>query len=928
MIYHTVIGKEIQPFRAMRALALLIACLCPLFTAHAALETRYTEERPLVIVSDWDFAPYEFSDNMGQPDGYNVELLDLILDRLKIPHVFRLREWFQAVKAFENHEADLINAIASIYQGEPYIQSKYLMSSYVPKVAIRKDNVPFGHLSSLTPEDTLLLIHEDYADVKIKSRKGLQHNSRYSSPKDALAAISSGQYRYFIWGEMSIRWKLHQLHLDNIRLVDVDIPGDKLCFIGYDRELIDAIDNMYIRLEQAGELTAIRDKWFHPERVHNDSSPLALLILVGVLIAGIVGFLLSRLIVMRVKTAVNQANNLNLMMNTAVSQGNVFVTEHDLLTGHIHNLYRDLLPPEGMTIQQFIDCFHPTKRQQYNEFLHKLKTGTIQQVDINASWCSPSGQWLDLRGKCILEYDVNGHPRFVVNTLEDVTQEISEESNFRELSNKYAKLFDSNLIPMSFYDNKGQIIDLNEGMRELCNFSGEGEQYFRGTSMFDMPLIRGEYTPVDRETFHVCQRMNYEAAHLDKYIDIEVKPILDEKGDVQHYIVTSRDVTSERELHLNLKKQDRELHKKADTINSYEKQLFYLLSTNDMWVWSSDRSQRKLYFSQSLMEVQHTMTFEEYTKAITGEDSQEIQNTILDDEKMCVPFNVVHHFLKKKDNWLPEWAATSGMPQFDANGHLTGHLGIMRDVSELMRAQEQLRQETLRAEDSSRLKSAFLANMTHEIRTPLNAIVGFSALFSQVDSQDDRHEFIRIIRNNSDILLRLINDILVASNMKQALEFKMKDVDFAKAFDDICQTLSQRVQQQQPGVSFLKDNPYPTLPIRADVGRIQQILTNFVTNAIKYTKEGHIRVGYHKKKNGIYLYCEDTGAGIAKEQQAAIFDRFVKLNEFVQGTGLGLSICKHIAERCGGKIGIISEGEGKGSTFWFWFPLEESEDHE
>ena len=178
------------------------------------------------------------------------------------------------------------------------------------------------------------------------------------------------------------------------------------------------------------------------------------------------------------------------------------------------------------------------------------------------------------------------------------------------------------------------------------------------------------------------------------------------------------------------------------------------------------------------------------------------------------------------------------------------------------------------------------------------------------------------------MLLRLINDILEASSMGQALAIEPTEVDFAQVFDDICQTLAQRVQE--PGVEFVKDNPYSTYRTILDKGRVQQVLTNFTTNAVKYTHEGHIRVGYRKEerptaddtvKPGLYFYCEDTGAGIPKEKQASVFERFVKLNDFVQGTGL--SICKSIAERCGGEIGVTSEGEGHGSTFWMWIPCEQ-----
>ena len=172
------------------------------------------------------------------------------------------------------------------------------------------------------------------------------------------------------------------------------------------------------------------------------------------------------------------------------------------------------------------------------------------------------------------------------------------------------------------------------------------------------------------------------------------------------------------------------------------------------------------------------------------------------------------------------------------------------------------------------------------------------------------------------MLQRLINDIIEASSITDgAITIKPEQVDFAKMFDDICLTLQQRVQQ--PDVDFWKDNPYTSFITTIDLGRIQQVLTNFVTNAVKFTKQGHIRLGYRYERDGLYLFCEDTGAGIPKDKQKIVFDRFVKLDEFVQGTGMGLAICKSIAECCGGEIGVKSEGPDKGSTFWLWIPCKQ-----
>jgi signal transduction histidine kinase len=321
--------------------------------------------------------------------------------------------------------------------------------------------------------------------------------------------------------------------------------------------------------------------------------------------------------------------------------------------------------------------------------------------------------------------------------------------------------------------------------------------------------------------------------------------------------------------------------------------------------------------------VEFSVSYEQYVEGMNAEEREQADRNLEAMIEKEAPFHTVHHFNYIPSNPEPCWYLLHGLPVRDAQGVITGYFGLARDITHLMEAQERLRQETERAENSGRLKSAFLANMTHEIRTPLNAIVGFSGLLQMIDVPEERKEFIRIIRNNCDMLLRLINDILEASSMGQSMAIEPEPLDLAVVFDDICQTLEQRVQES--GVPFIKDNPYDTFPAVLDKGRLQQILTNFVTNAVKYTHEGHIRVGYRSEarngEEGLYFYCEDTGAGIPKEKQDAVFERFVKLNDYVQGTGLGLSICKSIVERCDGDIGVYSEGEGHGSTFWFWVPL-------
>jgi signal transduction histidine kinase len=286
------------------------------------------------------------------------------------------------------------------------------------------------------------------------------------------------------------------------------------------------------------------------------------------------------------------------------------------------------------------------------------------------------------------------------------------------------------------------------------------------------------------------------------------------------------------------------------------------------------------------------------------------------------------HPLVTQNNTEPQWVQINCIPEFDKNGQLKGAFGVWRNINDLMHKQDQLRQETQRAKESGEAKSLFLANMTHEIRTPINAIVGFSEVLSMLTTSEEKKESIQIIKNNCDMLLRLVNDILTASSLETGqISIEPVDVDFAKSFNEWFESLRPRVQT--PGVEFIKDNPYTTLPIKVDPGRVSQVITNFVTNAVKYTHQGHIKLGYRleardsdgEQRNGLYIYCEDTGEGVPQEIQPKLFERFYKVNDYIQGTGLGLSICKAFANASHGDIGMTSEGKDKGSTFWMWIPL-------
>ena len=663
------------------------------------------------------------------------------------------------------------------------------------------------------------------------------------------------------------------------------------------------------------------------------------LLLAVVLFVLIAVLIQNRVVRRRVNDSIASATSTYEMMEKALKIVDNDVVIYDIPGKVIRRLRGNLLPTPEMRAEEFAPHIHPDDVEQVLSTVRQMAQGKTQQVEYSYRWrVSEAGEeprYFYIRNNSVAEYAPGSStPTSIISVLVDETEQREHQEEEEELAKRYKKIFEDSIIGLSFYSPEGWLIVANKMMRQICHFdSDEGDAYFSKMNLFDVAPFNEVLDRYHPNEYLACSLSVVPEREMYIYLEIGVHPIYDEEGKLIYISVAARDISEERELYMQAKRNDVEIQKVNESIQVYERELRYMMETCGLQAWRISLDRDIIEFYSGLREVQRHFTLKQLQSIFYSQEDEFVRNLDHPAEVISKPLSYMgrmHPMVTQRDV-EPQWVQINSIPEYDEHGNLKGAFGVWRNIHQLMQKQEQLKRETERANDSGRMKSVFMANMTHEIRTPLNAIVGFSDVLPLLTTPEERQEIIRLIIDNCDMLLRLVNDIQDAASLdvSGSVDIAPTRTDFSKFFDELCEQLQQRLRE--PTVEFMKENPYPTYITMVDEMRIRQVYTNFVTNAVKYTHQGHIKVGYRKEwreengesREGLFLFCEDTGDGVPKEVQDKLFERFFKLNDYIQGTGLGLSICKAIANACQGFIGMESEGQGQGSTFWMWIPCNE-----
>ncbi len=895
------------------------------------------QPKKVIIRGDDSFPPYEFINDKGEPDGFNVDLTRAIMKELNLPYDLQLEEWPRVLSQLNNKEIDVITGMAR-FEGE---ESRYSLSkahSYIDYILVYREDEPVRDATELVKKNIIVQRNS----LPHKQLKSMGYNNNLTvvdNMVEGLKMLATGKKDVAICPDNMAQYIIYKSGLTNLNIVSLGWPLQEYCYVVGNPLLLEQINTGILKLKANGVYDRIHTKWLGEKRIFDVPSWIYFLLfalgLTALLLLVFVNIYKRRvrkgeILLKKENDKLNDSllenkkwlNRYLTVFNTTLV-GLSYYDKH----GELVNINDEMIRLFGMdarddVLEEHISIYQNPILRKYgiideNNQIHEYH-GVLKCDMYEDTYPGYFVHNVFPDRLLYLKMDVEpmknstGELEGILITAINQTAQVKHDREMAEQEAKLTLAMEAGSVAAWIYEPEKKMFVSLRGNA----IAGEGL-----TTEENRNLLHPDDRDMQEELLSaiLCGKKEnadtiFRYMHEDgTYHYYESRMVgRKEEGRVVSILGTQKDITKEV---LNNKMLS----------NTVEK-LRFAIQTAGMAMWEYDcRTLVFTSYNDPIADYKDgapisMATYDSFFQKDGTNWEQLKRATYIMKNGLDESYSFIVKLKTKYDlDW--QYCTVRAVPmEKDATGKVIKYLGVRVNITDQIKYQKVLEQEREEAQQADKLKSVFLANMSHEIRTPLNAIVGFSELLQTTEEPELRKEFISIINNNNELLLRLIGDILDLSKIESGLmELKPEEFDLSGAFQEIFTALKQRCPN--PEVEFLGRNPYKSCKVKLDRNRVVQVGTNFITNAIKHTTQGHILVGYEYIEGGIKIYVEDTGCGISKEKQNKLFQRFAKLDDFTQGTGLGLAICKAIVDAQGGRIGAESD-EGKGSLFWAWFPCE------
>lgn len=532
----------------------------------------------------------------------------------------------------------------------------------------------------------------------------------------------------------------------------------------------------------------------------------------------------------------------------------------------------------------------------------------------------------------ILRRNKKGEPSVLLGIQQDITDEREQMEKSRRLMMRYQTVFNTSQVDMIYYDADGYLVDINDKACETFKVSDRDALLKRKVRITDIPAYRhldlrhlddfmlSSYTDID-QVKREDERVPEIKVGGKMYYEADVSTIHDDRGNLQGIVTAGRNITEMVESNQRQRQASLLLNKTTKDVQSYINNINYSLKVSDVRLMNYDPVTHELEIYSDLNSAQYRLTQLKAISLIKEEERLRARGLFRRmDRRRKEPFEATLRTIMRDKTGRSVYLNFHIIPVLDKDGEVVHYFGMCRNETEMTYTEQQLLEETAKAQETEQLKSSFLLNMSYELRTPLNAVVGFAELYNGEHSPEDEPVFAEEIKSNTNILLSLINNILFISRLDaHMIEFNLQTYDFATLFDGWCYMGWSALG---PSVKTVIENPYSRLEVVIDQQNLGMVIQRLCTYTTYEIQEGLVRAKYEYHHGELMITIEETGRGLSQEAQAKAFNRFVR-DEYggQRGTGLDLPIVKELIEQMGGTIELQSE-LGKGTAFYVSIPCE------
>lgn len=891
---------------------------------HDSDDNKYTINQPLIYEDIWDLPPYTFLNKDGEPNGFNVDLIKIILKRLDIPYIIRLKPTADAYNDLKEGRSDLMLGMLTDYHSQFADYGTSVVGLFTHGIAHPKHS----HPQIKTAKDLnghKFVMQRNSVSHRYMVTSGLEKHAIPSDDiNDAILRVAAKDSGEILWNTLSLEYTIRKYDLDNFEITPVYIPNGEYRFMSRDKRLLEMIDSVYEIMAVNDELTPIRRKWFYPQVKQSGIPEFTWYI------AGGLSFIILMLIIYNAvyrfrENSVNRINdNLTKRLSLYVLSCKILMWAYDVEREKFITYTSEGEVLDEYTKLNFSVFFNHDDFITICNALRYVQNNPTQTKTIQARCHKPSTPDNEHYFDMIISVHRRKHGKvsMLLVTQHNVTEERQKYIEQRNTQLKFQTVFYAVNIDMGLFDSKGDLIDLNQNaMRTLKTDRTTMKQI----NIKDLLVNSLGMDMTHPETVHATAlikpgvglgTITHESIRYYEYV---IQPIY-YKDKLIRFFVTGRDMTEMAENSNRERRNEQLIKEGIERQKEYVRNINYDLEVSNSWL-------TQYYPTTKMVEITHdphmpTIRLSQIRclrmlDESCSKDAMRLMNSM--DRYRAGKFDIKLSTIFTDEKQRKQHLHLTGIPIFDTDGKIDHYYGLCRNISEIEETERQLKLEMLKARNAETVKNSFVKNMSYEIRTPLNAVMGFAELFETDHAPEDEPIFMDEIKKNSALLLNIINDILQISRIdSNMIEMTHENIDFAEIFDSHC--LSGWTHELKEGVNTIIENHYEHLVVDIDANHLGQVIEIVTANAAHFTHSGSISAKYEYHHGELTVSVEDSGVGISKDVLDTMFQQAETFEDVDHCCiRLKLLICKRLVEKMGGHLDLESE-LGHGTTVWITIP--------